>query len=85
MEARRERLRKRVSTKYFTILNHSFIKTLIMNPYNKDNKTKAYSSSSYSTLPIRTTRFFRKCVIWQFFRFLVLNIKIMRIIVGGHS
>lgn len=56
-----------------------------MNPYNKNTKTESYSSSSYSTLPTRKTRFFRKCVIWQFFRFAVLNLKIMRIIVGGHS
>jgi len=56
-----------------------------MNPYNKENKTVPYSDTSYATLPTRTTRFFRKCVIWQFFRFIVLNLKIMRIIVGGHS
>ena len=56
-----------------------------MNPYNKDTKTEAYSSDSYSTLPTKTTRFFRKCLIWQLFRFLILNLKIMRIIVGGHS
>ena len=56
-----------------------------MNPYNREAKTKAYSYNSFATLPTKTTRFFRKCIIWQIFRFFILNLKIMRIIVGGHS
>jgi len=35
--------------------------------------------------PTRTTRFWRKFFPWQVIRFFVLNLKIMRIIVGGHS
>ncbi len=49
------------------------------------NKIKVYYDEAYPPLPTRWTRFIRKNVIWQFFRFIVLNLKIMRIIVGGHS
>jgi hypothetical protein len=35
--------------------------------------------------PTGTTRFWRKFFPWQVVRFFVLNLKIMRIIIGGHS
>ena len=44
-----------------------------------------YSEEAYPPIPTKATRFWRKCVIWQLFRFVVLNLKIMRIVVGGHS
>jgi hypothetical protein len=40
---------------------------------------------TYPPSPTRTTRFWRKFFPWQVLRFFVLNLKIMRIIVGGHS
>jgi hypothetical protein len=49
------------------------------------NIVKGYYEEAYPPLPTRTTKFFRKNLIFQFFRFIVLNLKIMRIIVGGHS
>ncbi|MEA2042596.1 MAG: hypothetical protein U9N85_08605 [Bacteroidota bacterium] len=49
------------------------------------NRTKPYSVESYSTVPTAWTNFWRHCIIKQIFRFFVLNLKIMRIVVGGHS
>jgi hypothetical protein len=49
------------------------------------NRTVAYSEESYPPMPTKTTMFFRKCIIYQAWRWLVLNIKILRIVVGGHS
>ncbi len=50
-----------------------------------NRKTEAYSLESYPPMPTKTTLFFRRCIIYQAFRFIVLNIKILRIVVGGHS
>lgn len=49
------------------------------------NKIRAYHDEAYPPLPTKTTLFWRKCVLWQIMRFFVLNLKIMRIVVGGHS
>lgn len=40
---------------------------------------------SFPPMPTATTRFWRKFFPWQIIRFFVLNLKIMRIIIGGHS
>jgi len=54
---------------------------------NKDStkKSPAYSPESYPPMPTKFTLFFRRCIIYQLWRMLVLNIKILRIVVGGHS
>lgn len=44
-----------------------------------------YSDESYPPIPTRSTRFWRTFVPYQLVRFVVLNLKIMRIVVGGHS
>ncbi|HQQ12767.1 MAG TPA: hypothetical protein PK855_06370 [Bacteroidales bacterium] len=44
-----------------------------------------YSEESYPPVPTKGTRFWRSCVIWQATRFFILNLKIIRIVVGGHS
>jgi len=44
-----------------------------------------YSEESYPPVPTRATRFWRACIPYQLVRFVVLNLKIMRIVVGGHS
>ena len=44
-----------------------------------------YYDESYPPLPTKSTRFLRGNLIWQTLRFVVLNMKIMRIIVGGLS
>jgi hypothetical protein len=50
-----------------------------------ENKTIPYSDQSYGTEPMGLVKFMRTCVLWQLWRFFVLNLKIMKIIVGGHS
>ena len=48
-------------------------------------KNIPYSNMSYGTEPTRATKFWRQCFIKQIIRFFVLNLRIMRIVVGGHS
>ncbi|NLO71094.1 MAG: hypothetical protein GX102_09210 [Porphyromonadaceae bacterium] len=49
------------------------------------NKTIPYSTISYATEPTRWTQFLRNSFIYQSYRFVVLALKVMRIIVRGHS
>lgn len=49
------------------------------------NSVEAYKDESYPPVPTKTTRFWRKFFPWQVIRFFVLNLKIMRIVIGGHS
>lgn len=44
-----------------------------------------YAESSFTTVPTPTTDFWRKFIPWQLIRFVVLNLKIMKIVIGGHS
>jgi len=46
---------------------------------------KPYSENNFVTVPGRMTKIFRKFIPWQMYRFVVLNLKIMKIIIGGHS
>lgn len=46
---------------------------------------KPYSENNFVTIPGRMTKIFRKFIPWQMYRFVVLNLKIMKIIIGGHS
>ena len=48
-------------------------------------KNKPYEEISYVTLPTKATLFWRRSFIKQFFLFFKLNLKIMKIVVGGHS
>jgi hypothetical protein len=49
------------------------------------DKTIPYSEMSFATEPTGWTKFWRRSIILQLIRFFVLNLKIMRIVVGGHS
>lgn len=51
----------------------------------KTNLVRGYKEEDYPPLPNKTTRFWRQSFLWQIIRFFVLNLKIMRIIIGGHS
>jgi hypothetical protein len=51
----------------------------------KSAKFARYSEEAYPPIPTKATRFWRICVAYQLIRFFVLNLKIMRIVVGGHS
>lgn len=44
-----------------------------------------YTEESYPPIPTPATRFWRTCIVYQLLRFVILNLKIMRIVVGGHS
>ncbi len=47
--------------------------------------TRGYNEFSYAPIPTKFTKFMRKCMIYQAWRWLVLNIKILRIVAFGHS
>ncbi len=47
--------------------------------------TRGYTDFSYAPVPTAFTRFMRKCILYQAWRWLVLNIKILRIVAFGHS
>lgn len=51
----------------------------------KPNIVRGYKDEAYPPFPTPATRFWRGCILWQIVRFFVLNLKIMRIVVGGHS
>jgi hypothetical protein len=46
---------------------------------------KGYYEEAYPPMPTKTTIFWRKNLIWQFIKFIILNLKIMKIVVRGHS
>ena len=47
--------------------------------------TRGYTNFSYAPVPTKFTKFMRKCIVWQAWRWIVLNIKILRIVAFGHS
>jgi hypothetical protein len=49
----------------------------------KKTVARAYYDESYTPMPTKSTLYWRKNLIWQAWRFIVLNLKMMRIIVGG--
>lgn len=50
-----------------------------------ETKTRGYTQDYYSPMPTKTTRFWRNFIPWQLVRFVVLNLKILKIVVKGHS
>ncbi len=48
-------------------------------------KNTPYENHSFATRPSGFTLFMRRCLIKQIYQFFALNIKIMKIVVGGHS
>jgi len=48
-------------------------------------KTVPYSDNSFGTEPTGYVKFWRTCIIKQYFRFFLLNLKIMKIVIKGHS
>jgi len=49
----------------------------------KDN-TKPYEQAYFPPVPNGFTKFMRTCVIWQFIRFLAINLKMMKVISKSH-
>jgi hypothetical protein len=52
---------------------------------NSLEKNIPYSNMSYGTEPTRMVKFMRSCFIIQIFNFFALNLKVMKIVVKGHS
>jgi len=48
------------------------------------NNTKPYEQAYFPPKPNGFTKFMRTCVIWQFIRFIVINLKMMRVIAKSH-
>lgn len=48
-------------------------------------KDFSYTTTSYAPTPTKNTLFWRKFWPWQAWRFIVLNLKIMKMVVKGHS
>ena len=48
-------------------------------------KIRAYVDEAYPPFPTRMTLFWRSNLIWQAWRFIILNLKMMRIVVLGHD
>jgi hypothetical protein len=46
---------------------------------------RGYVDEDYPPMPTKATRFWRSNLLWQAFRFFLLNYRIMRIVVKGHS
>ncbi|MCY1718704.1 hypothetical protein OU798_00010 [Prolixibacteraceae bacterium Z1-6] len=52
----------------------------------KQNKvTTAYKDEFYPPIPTKATKFWRTCLIFQIYSVLKFNLKIMLIVVKGHS
>jgi hypothetical protein len=51
----------------------------------KSKVYKGYKDEFYPPIPTKTVKFLRRCFFYQLYRFFVLNLKIMRIVIGGHS
>lgn len=49
-----------------------------------EDVVKPYSQNFTTMVPTRFVKFFRTCVIWQFFRFIVINGKMMVVIMKSH-
>jgi len=47
--------------------------------------TRGYTQDYYSPMPTKSTLFWRNFIVWQLIRFLILNLKILKIVVKGHT
>lgn len=52
---------------------------------SKNKEIRNYKDEYYPPIPTRATKFWRSCFIYQIFKFIKLNFKIMIIVVKGHS
>jgi len=48
------------------------------------DNTRPYQQAYYPPVPGNFSRFMRKCLIWQFLRFCVLNIKMLQVVAKSH-
>jgi len=52
---------------------------------NNQTNPKVYYEESYPPVPTNSVKFWRKNFIWQFYRFIVLNYKVMKIVAFGNN
>jgi len=50
----------------------------------KNYGIKAYEQNDYTPVPQPFTRFMRTCVIWQFIKFCIINIKMILVVRKSH-
>lgn len=43
-----------------------------------------YQQAYYPPAPTGFTRFMRTCVLWQIWRFIVINVKMLKLMAGSH-
>lgn len=48
------------------------------------NEVQPGTETFFPPVPTATTRFFRTCILWQLFRFVSINIKMIRMIAKSH-
>lgn len=46
--------------------------------------TVAYKQDYFPPKPTSTTKFFRTCKIWQFLRFISINLKMLKVVAASH-
>ncbi len=51
---------------------------------NKSLNREPYQQAYYPPSPTRFTRYMRTSLIWQAFRFLVINVKMLRLMAKSH-
>lgn len=52
-----------------------------MTPFDKTRDAQAF----FATKPTAFTRFLRTCIPWQMFRFVVINLKMVKMIFKSHG
>lgn len=48
------------------------------------DNTRAYQQAYYPPIPNKFTRFMRTCLIWQFIRFIAINLKMLKVVSKSH-
>ncbi len=43
-----------------------------------------YQQAYYPPMPTRITRFMRTCLLWQAYRFMVINLKMLKLLAKSH-
>ncbi len=53
--------------------------------YEVQENIKPYDGKTFGTMiPGPFQRFLRKCLIWQFIRFIIINLKMLRVVAKSH-
>ena len=55
-----------------------------MNEEKGENRIRPYEETFYPPVPGARVKFFRTNILWQLFRFAVINLKMIRMIIKSH-